>query len=452
MYAVSMFIDPPAHRSYGNGSAASTAASDGDDAREGHGAGGARAGVGDVGDVDLCGLSYRELKDRVVDLAGERARVEGEYLAALGELTSRVGAQAAAHQLRELTRMSSAQARTESRLAESLVEHEMTATLDALKCGEIQASHAKVIAREAPKKHRRSEEEFLELCRAYPSDTVARHPFAYVSQQVYAELEAEAAAKGLGPIDAELELQRAERSGSMRLGADGMWHLFAKFDFINGRHLNTAIQAAMRSLRRRAQDDASGAGCVGIDVDGSLSSDIEPTRAQLTADAIGDLIAGTAKVRRASTSLVIIADYDAVNDRLANPRLDDGTPLSAQMLAEYAVDAKVLPAVFNADWSELALGRTRNASDAQRLVLAVRDGGCIGCELPSEHTQAHHIDYFENGGLTDIPNLASMCWDCHSDLHQYDRQIHTPPDGRPRLLPPQHAGPPARAPATARSP
>ena len=89
--------------------------------------------------------------------------------------------------------------------------------------------------------------------------------------------------------------------------------------------------------------------------------------------------------------MLIIADYDIANDRLANPRLDDGTPLSAQMLADYAVDANVLPAVFSSDWSQLALGRTRNANDAQRLILAVRDGGCIGCDLTSEHTQAHHI-------------------------------------------------------------
>ncbi|WP_420443389.1 HNH endonuclease signature motif containing protein [Candidatus Poriferisodalis sp.] len=418
-----------------------------------------------AGDVELGELSYRDLKDLVMTLAGERARVEGEYLAALGEMTSRVGAQAAAHQLRELTRMNSSQARSESRLAESLVSHEMTATLDALKSGKILASHAKVIACEAPKKHRRSEEEFLELCRAYPSDTVARHPFAYVSQQVYADIEAEAAAKGLGPIDAELELQRAERSGSMRLGSDGMWHLFATFDFMTGRHLNSAIQSAVRSARRRAQDNNGGSGSrvrsngcsgdrVGIDVDGSVSGDVEPTQTQLTSDAISDLIAGTSTARRTNTSLMIIADYDVVNDRLVNPRLDDGTPLSAQQLAEYAIDAKVLPAVFKSDWSDLALGRTRNASDAQRLILAARDGGCIGCELTSDHTQSHHIDYFENGGLTEVPNLASMCWDCHTDLHQHDRKIHTPPDGRPHLLPPtpNSNGPPAREPATARSP
>ncbi len=390
-------------------------------------------------------------------LVAERSRIEGEYLAAVGEMASRNGSQAVAHVLREEARMNSSQARSESRLAESLAEQQLTDTLDALRAGEIQASHARVIAREVPKKHRRSETEFIELCRAYPSETVARHPFAYVSQQVYADIEAEAAAKGLGPIDAELELQRAQRSGSMRLGTDGMWHLWAKFDFMTGRHLNAVIQAAVRSARRRAGDHnsgGSGAGGVGIDFDGSVSGDVEPTQAQLIADAISDLIGGPERVRRANTSLLIIADYDVVNDRLAHPRLDDGTPLSAQMLAEHAVDAKVLPTIFKADWSELALGRARNASDAQRLILAARDGGCIGCEFTSEHTQAHYIDYYENGGLTDIPNLASLCWDCHTDLHQHDRYIHTPLDGRPRLLPPEpHNTKPAnRAPATARSP
>ena len=492
VYALSMFIDSPGHRICDDAAAAHAVGSPGDDAQGASRADTARNGVADVdpagversrptfGDidtarwgvagVDLAALSNSALEDRVVGLVALRARVEGEYLAALGELTSRCGAQSAAWQLREFTRMNSAQARSESRLAESLVEHDLTATLDALTAGEIQASHAKVIAREAPQKHRRSEDEFLELCRTYPSDTVARNPLAYESLAVYADLEAEAAAAGLGPIDAELALQRFERCGSMRMGDDGMWHLHAKLDFIAGREVSAAIQAAVRSQRHRNNDNNFRAS-FGSDSDsgdgdnngdhsgsGSGSGDSggggEPTRAHLTADAISDLIAGTAKTRRAATNLLIIADYDIANDRLANPRLDDGTPLSAQMLADYAVDANVLPAVFSADWSQLALGRTRNANDAQQLILAVRDGGCIGCELTSEHTQAHHITYYENDGLTDIANLASLCEPCHKDLHQHDTKIDTPPDGRPRLLPPEHhnAAAPAHAAATARSP
>ena len=411
--------------------------------------------------AELGSLSYPELRDSMVELVAERSRVEGEYLAVLGELTSRHGTQAAAYELRDLTRMNSAQARAESRLARSLADHDMSDTLDALRAGEIHMSHAKVIAREAPKQHRRSEESFLGLCRAYPSDTVAKHTLAYESQQVYADLAAEAAAEGLGPVDAELAMQRHERFASMRMGEDGMWHLNGKFDFLTGRQLNTALEAQLRSLRRRAE---SGSGRVdGTHVgptgecghNGNAGSDGPmPTRRQLLADALTEIVAGTATMRHAKNNLIIVADYDTTSDRLANPRLDDGTPLSAQMLVDHAVHAKVLPAMFSTDWSQLALGRTRNASDAQRLVLAVRDGGCIGCELTSEHTQAHHIDYYDNDGPTDIPNLASLCEPCHQDLHNHHRRIETPPNGRPQLQPPEprNTDPPVRASVTARSP
>ena len=49
---------------------------------------------------DPAELSGGELRDRVVDLAEARARLEGEHLAALGELASRSGVQSAAHRLR----------------------------------------------------------------------------------------------------------------------------------------------------------------------------------------------------------------------------------------------------------------------------------------------------------------------------------------------------------------
>lgn len=366
------------------------------------------------GHGNLSALTHTELVDHVVGLVAERARLEAHYLAAVGEMVARDGAQSAAWQLREHTRMNSVQARSEARLAEALAENEFTDTLEALSAGEIQMSHAKVIARESPKQHRRSEDEFLELCRTYPSDVVARHSLAYESLQVYADLEAEAKAEDRTPIDAELALQRHKRRCSMHIGDDGMWHLRADFDFITGREISQQLAAAERAVRRRA----NGA---------------ELTFSQRNADALCDLILGRQKPQ---AGLVIIADYDAVSGLLANPRFDDGTPLSAQLLAELAADAKVLPAVFNSDWSELALGRVRSASDAQRIVLAIRDGGCIACATHSERCHAHHVDHFEDDGLTDIPNLAMLCEPCHLDHHLHHWAIESPPDGKPRRAPP----------------
>ena len=406
LYAICMLVDAPVDRFGGTAGVLRSSV---------HGACEAAPDrVAGVDEVDLGALKHSELVDELVDLVAERARLEGRYVAVLSELVSRDGAQSAAWQLREYTRMNGPQARSEAHLAEALVEHSFTDTLDALSAGEIQMSHAKVIARESPKNHRRSESDFLELCRAYPSDVIARHTLAYESLQVYADLETEAAANDRTPVDAELALQREERRCSVFLGDDGMWHLRADLDFITGRQISLQLAAAERAVRQR--DEA-----------GAL------TFPQRNADAICDLLLGRHKPQ---ANLVVVADYDIVSGQLANPRLDDGTLLSAQLLAELAADAKVLPAMFKSDWSELALGRVRSASDAQRIVLAIRDGGCIGCATHSERCQAHHIEYYEDDGLTDIPNLALLCEPCHIDHHQRHWAIDTPPDGTPRRAPP----------------
>lgn len=397
-----------------------------------------------VAGLGLESLVHDELLGRVVELAAERSRIEAEYLSAVGELVCRDGAQSAAWQLREYTRMNSAQARSEARLAESLAANDLGDTLDALSAGEIQMSHAKVIAREAPKVHRRDEADFLELCRAHPSDVVARHALAYESQQVYADLlaEAEAAAAGdpVEPADAELAVQRHQRRCSLRRGDDGMWHLHADLDFLAGRQLSTLLATAERAVRQR--DESA-----------------EDSFPQRNADALCELILGR---QRPVTNLVIAADYDIVTGQLTNPRLDDGTPISASQLAELAADAKILPAVFNSDWSQLALGRVRSASEAQRILLAIRDGGCIACATHTEHCHAHHVEHYEDGGNTDIPNLANLCQPCHIDHHQRHWPIETPPDGRPRRAPPNgqpdrpapngsSTDPPGRDPASASS-
>ena len=369
------------------------------------GEGTGKVGCGDCGALvrverkDPAKLSGGELQDRVVDLAEARARLDGEYLAALGELASRSGVQGAAHRLREMNRMTSAAARSDARLALELKDNDLGDTVEAMRAGEINLGHARVIAREAPKKHRRSEEDFLDLCRAYPADIVAKHPFAYESNEMYADLAAEQAAKSREPADAEYALQRAERKTTLNYGADGMWHLRGRFDFLTGRRINQALAAAVRSRRQH---------------DGSA----DHTPAQHAADALAEILC--ADTQRPDTQLLILADYDHTADTLGNPRLDDGTPLSAELLAQEALDAEVYCGVFDADWTNLALGRTRNASDAQRLILAARDGGCVHCAAHTEHTHAHHDVPHAAGGLTEITNLELLCSPCHTHHHQTD--------------------------------
>ncbi|MCB0991828.1 MAG: HNH endonuclease [Acidimicrobiales bacterium] len=69
----------------------------------------------------------------------------------------------------------------------------------------------------------------------------------------------------------------------------------------------------------------------------------------------------------------------------------------------------------------LDLGRSsRHANEVQRLALAIRDGFCIwdGCGRSAAGCDAHHLIEWEDGGLTDLANLALLCPFHHQRLHQ----------------------------------
>ena len=379
------------------------------------------AGAVCVAPLDLDGLKERELVARLVDVARARTAIDGLFAQVAGRLVETNGRVATAWIMLEYTRVSGFQARCDTALAGDLVEHGLSDTLSAMSAGEITAGHARVIANAAPKPHRKGESELLALARDYAVDTCGRYTLAYESRQQMADDAAAAAAAASNePGDAEYQAQRAERKASLRPTTDGMWELTGRFDYLTGRRINQKLHAMIASLRQEPGDAARS----------------YPQRA---ADTLAGLITGDGDHLRPATSLLLIADYDVVAGHIANPRLDDGTPLPADLLAELATNAKVLPTVFDAKWSNLALGTSRrNASDAQKLVLAARDGGCISCQAHTETTHAHHIRFWSHDGPTDIPNLATLCPHCHDLVHDHNWTVTTPPDGHPKLRAPEH--------------
>ncbi len=77
------------------------------------------------------------------------------------------------------------------------------------------------------------------------------------------------------------------------------------------------------------------------------------------------------------------------------------------------------------------LGQTvRLATPAQRRALAIRDGGCVfpGCDAPVSWCDAHHVDWYEHGGPTDIANLALLCRRHHGITHRRGWTMTTTPD------------------------
>lgn len=47
--------------------------------------------------------------------------------------------------------------------------------------------------------------------------------------------------------------------------------------------------------------------------------------------------------------MLILADYDAIDRQLGNPRLADGTPLPQGEFRKLACDAEILTGIFDAD-------------------------------------------------------------------------------------------------------
>ena len=377
-----------------------------------------------VGSLDVGSVLVGDLLDLMVDLGTARARLEGMLLAVAGEVARRNGWESAAWLMREYNRVPAGQARAEASLAYTLADEGLTETVEALSEGEITLSHARVVARAALKEHTKPEGELLELARAYPSDVVGRHTLAHESGETHAAEAAERQAKedakyGTGPAADELRAQRAARRARMMLGDDGMWHLSASLDYVTGRQVHQIYEAAMRALRNRA---------------GSAES----TYAQRGADVVAELFGGHSDAARQQATLVVLADYDQVSGYLVNPRLDDGTPVPAEVAAQLAVQGRVMPVLFDANWHNIAIGTSRNPNEAQRLLLAARDGGCIGCRVHTEESEAHHIRFWEDGGPTLIPNLALLCHTCHDLVHERDYQVHTPAGGHPKLRPPDH--------------
>jgi hypothetical protein len=116
----------------------------------------------------------------------------------------------------------------------------------------------------------------------------------------------------------------------------------------------------------------------------------------------------------------------------------DGTavPVSVGELRRLAGDAGIIPAVLAGDSEILDLGRkVRMFTQAQRLALLDRDGGCAKCHAPPEHCEAHHIRWWDKSGTTDVSNGVMLCTRCHHDIHRQHWDIQVA-HGQVEFIPP----------------
>ena len=369
--------------------------------------------------VSAAGLSGPELRG----LAATLGRIKNKADSVLCEVAAAVsqsGAGAAAAEvLQDSVRMSGREARRVARVAEQLAS--MPNTAERLASGDITMDHATALANAA------------EQCGAdtVDSDAGLLERAGQASSDVFAkEARGFAALKSPDRGEARLERQRRARTASMFVDRDtGMGRVCADFDPISFNLVEQAIDNRTDTLWR---------------ADGGRDGkpDLIRTSGQRRADAIFELITGrNADTRqpaagqsadsgnragsngrvRVSNQLVVVADIGVIDGTHPGGRCEIiGTgPVPPSVIGQLSPDTALAGMIFGGDGRPLWLGRSRRlASVAQHLAVAVRDRGCVDCGAPMHRCEIHHVREWENGGLTDIDNLAALCGPHHRQHHR----------------------------------
>ena len=353
---------------------------------------GCRSGGVCVGGVDVSGLSEEGLRGRLKEIGRAESRLGAMKSQVLAELSRRHNAITAERVAREELQASKREARNEVETAGRLTQ--LAETSQALGDGVIPVGHARLIARAA------SEGPIDE---SVVVEAAKRENFDQFSKTMRSHQQEMSDDDGMGI----LEKQKNRRTARAFLSREtGMFVLSGEFDPTTGAHIDTVLAAKVKELWN-AEDPKT-----------------RRTPQQRMADALAELILEPEKGKAKGIALMVVADYDVINQELVNARLADGTRIPMDELVRLACDAELLPGVFRAATQEMNLGRKRRtASDTQRAALIYRDKECVGCGASAHRCFAHHVQFWSNGGPTDFGNLVLVCNDCHHGIHDDGWQV-----------------------------
>ena len=120
------------------------------------------------------------------------------------------------------------------------------------------------------------------------------------------------------------------------------------------------------------------------------------------------------------------------------------TTLSAAQARRIACDAEIIPMVLGSRSEPLDVGRTtRTVPTALRKAVIVRDQGTCAfpnCDRPAPWCDVHHAQPWYHHGTTKLDNLALLCRQHHTLLHNSDWTM-TIEDGIPTFTPPPTVDP-----------
>ena len=239
-----------------------------------------------------------------------------------------------------------------------------------------------------------------------------------------------------------LELQRRAREAKLWVEKDtGLGVLMAKLPRPQFEHLRQAVDKHyMHHLR---QDRANGQDPDEVRTPKHRLADVVfellTNRDAFTSEFITETVGIKAK---ASTQLILTAPVGVVDGTNPNGQIEiiGVGPVPRPILQTLTPDTELAGMIFDRRGRPLWLGRNQRLGNiAQRLAVAIRDGGCFECGAPMHRCELHHIqEWHRDQGPTDIENLVAVCRRHHKWLETNNLVVRRTPNGyqtRPRTGP-----------------
>ncbi|KRF00110.1 hypothetical protein ASG88_12020 [Nocardioides sp. Soil777] len=415
----------------------------------------------DAGLDALAGVAIESLGDddvtRLLDHATRlAARVAGLTATAVGEADRRAlgdvtGARHTGAWWAQRTRLTRPEAGRTARLGRQLSDDLHRPVRDALTAGTLHAEQAAVIVAAveaipsrpqdlptgapAPAELKAQARDHLLLLAgdhdAHALKVLGRRVLDLIAPEVGEHAEAAALAR---------EEAAAARKVHLSLRDDGRGSVHGRFTLpvAAGQALRKQLLALANPVRQ--QPTAGGGSGAGADPSGGSDTERQPLGTRL-GWALVEWIetypaAALPTCGGTNAAIVVTMPFETLLGGLAAASLDTGTRISAGEARRLACEAGIIPAVLGGASQVLDLGRTsRYHNHAQRIAIALQDGGCTaeGCDLPPSACHVHHETPWSQGGHTNTRDARLLC-------HRHHRVIHDPhydttrlPDGSVRF-------------------
>ena len=394
------------------------------------------AGLDILKDEAARAASRAELEEVAGAVKRAKARLAGLETAIALRLSRAEGKREAAEIMQDQMGMTSHQAKHITKVSEGLAE--MPNTRAKLTAGEITLEHASALTNAARECGARRVDQDKGLL----GEAVVSNPDGFRKKA-----REWTSANSRDREEESMLRQRRRRKAYMFWDpAKDMGVLHAELDRIAFGQVRQALDLGADRLRRAD----SGRG---------VPPDEVRSNEQRRADALFELLTGRdsetfqplpeaeAQTGKNHTQLVVVADIGVIDGTGPEGRCEvlGSGPVPPSVLGRLSPDTSLSGIIFGGKGRVLWLGRNQRLGNAaQRMAAAVRDGGCVRCDISTHQNQLHHIWDWYDGGPTDIDNLASLCGSHHRrlqernlELFQHKGQWKT----RPRPGPPARAGP-----------